>query len=155
MSFYLDAPGEEAITPQSPPASEPVSPETETVDQPIAEPEQKTDESPSAEVDEVKLNLLKSRQKEYKVAALAWKRAGNHEEAMNNIKITKQFDTVINAVIRGETVDLADMPPSPSLPGVSAVSEPPSDDGKQENESQQATQPDPAGNTTLEMLNTQ
>ncbi|XP_058801277.1 coiled-coil and C2 domain-containing protein 1-like [Phymastichus coffea] len=142
----------DTVTSQSTSASEPISPETETVDQSTAEPEQKIEESSPVNVDTEKLNILTNRQKEYKIAALAWKKVGNHDEALKNIKITKQFDAVINAVSHGETVDLSDMPPSPSLPGVSATVEPISDDGKQENESQQATQPNPAVEPNMQSL---
>lgn len=87
--------------------------------------------------------MLKSRQREYKIAALAWKKAGNHEEAMNHIKINKMFDTVIAAVCRGETVDLSDMPSMPTLPSCTTTFENPSKQEKEENESQQTTKPRP------------
>ncbi|XP_076181781.1 lethal (2) giant discs 1 isoform X2 [Ptiloglossa arizonensis] len=68
-------------------------------------------------IDEETLNLLKSRQQEYKVAAVAWKRAGNKKEALQCVNIAKQFDLVIAEVNAGKTVDLSDMPPSPNIPG--------------------------------------
>lgn len=70
---------------------------------------------PTKTVDEESLKLLKSRQQEYKMAALAWKKAGNMKEALQCVNVAKQFDIVIAAVNAGDTVDLSDMPPSPSI----------------------------------------
>lgn len=67
-------------------------------------------------IDEEALKLLKDRQQEYKIAAIAWKRAGNMKEALQYLNIAKHFDIVISAVNAGETVDLSDMPPSPNIP---------------------------------------
>lgn len=49
------------------------------------------------------------------MAALAWKKAGNMKEALQCVNVAKQFDIVIAAVNAGDTVDLSDMPPSPSI----------------------------------------
>ncbi|XP_076625015.1 lethal (2) giant discs 1 isoform X1 [Colletes latitarsis] len=68
-------------------------------------------------IDEETLNLLKSRQQEYKAAALAWKRNENMKEALHCVKIIKQFDVMIAAVNAGQTIDLSEMPPSPNTPG--------------------------------------
>lgn len=97
-------------------------------------------------VDEEKLNILKNRQKEYKMAALAWKKFGNSEEAVQLLKVAKQFDIVIDSVSRGEFVDLSDMPPAPTLPSTQ-VDTPPKGE-KRENEIQQnaTTEPDIQGN---------
>ena len=90
--------------------------------------ENNTVEEPAStkSIDEEALKLLKDRQQEYKVAAIAWKRAGNMKEALQYLNIAKHFDIVITAVNAGETVDLSDMPASPNLPGSStATSEKP------------------------------
>lgn len=95
---------------------------------------------PAAEVmvDQEALNKLKEQQQKYKTAAVAWKKAGNKEQALEYAKTAKQFDIVISAVAAGEKLDLSDMPPTPTLP-------PPADTvtsvAKEENEIQQ-TSPD-------------
>lgn len=93
--------------------------------------------SSAIEVDQETLNLLKKRQQEYRIAAVAWKKAGNTEEAIQHVKLVKQFDSVIAAISAGNVVDLADMPGSPKMPEttmpVLSTSE------REENESQQAT----------------
>lgn len=61
---------------------------------------------------------MKDRQQQYKMAAIAWKRASNMKEALQCLNIAKHFDIVIAAVNAGETVDLSDMPASPNLPGL-------------------------------------
>lgn len=69
-----------------------------------------------APINQENLKLLKERQQEYRDAAFKWKKIGNVEEALKHLKIAKQFDIVIDALISGEPIDLSDMPPSPSLP---------------------------------------
>ncbi|XP_017876982.1 coiled-coil and C2 domain-containing protein 1-like isoform X2 [Ceratina calcarata] len=85
--------------------------ETNTVEEPAAP---KT-------VDEEALQLLKQRQQEYKIAAVAWKRAGNMKEALQCVNVAKQFDMVISAVNAGDTIDLSDMPPPPNTPESNAA----------------------------------
>ncbi|KAJ9592539.1 hypothetical protein L9F63_015812, partial [Diploptera punctata] len=60
------------------------------------------------------INMLKERQIEYKKAALEAKRAGDSEKAISFIRIAKQFDPVIEALLEGKPVDLSAMPPPPS-----------------------------------------
>ncbi|XP_071866478.1 lethal (2) giant discs 1 isoform X1 [Bombus fervidus] len=74
--------------------------------------------APIKSIDEEALKLLKDRQQQYKMAAIAWKRASNMKEALQCLNIAKHFDIVIAAVNAGETVDLSDMPASPNLPGL-------------------------------------
>ncbi|XP_076377000.1 lethal (2) giant discs 1 isoform X2 [Megalopta genalis] len=90
---------------------------------------------PEKSIDETALNLLKSRQQEYKIAALAWKKAGNKTEALQCVTVAKQFDIVIAAVNAGDSVDLSDMPPSPNMPGLNAATATP-ELSKVENETQ-------------------
>ncbi|KAL7292135.1 hypothetical protein TKK_0014210 [Trichogramma kaykai] len=104
-------------------------------DKQVTTPEDK----PLQKVDKDILSQLQARQNEYKIAALKWKKAGNLEEALNYIKITKQFDTVIKAVSEGDTVDLSDMPPVPSLPSVSVMPESSSSNNKEESGNQRST----------------
>ncbi|XP_013788063.1 coiled-coil and C2 domain-containing protein 1-like, partial [Limulus polyphemus] len=57
--------------------------------------------------------MLCSRRDQYKISALKAKKAGDMPIAMKFIKIAKQFDEVIDAVEKGDAVDLSNMPPSP------------------------------------------
>lgn len=100
--------------------------------------------APAVQVDQEALALLNKRQQEYKNAALAWKKAGNMQEAMQHVKVAKQFDIVIAAINAGEAIDLSDMPPTPTGPSVSASVSPasPSSVEKEEVEVQRRAEPD-------------
>lgn len=58
----------------------------------------------------------------------------------------KQFDTVIAAVSRGDTISLGDMPPTPTLPSCTAAAENTASEGKEESASQRAAPPPPGNN---------
>lgn len=98
-------------------------------------------------IDEEGLKLLRSRQQEYKIAAVAWKKAGNMKEALQCVSLAKRFDIVISAVNAGETVDLTDMPPPPSTPGLNTATPSSEASEKTENEMQTRASADtiPAG----------
>ncbi|XP_014612252.1 PREDICTED: coiled-coil and C2 domain-containing protein 1-like isoform X2 [Polistes canadensis] len=103
--------------------------------------------APVVQIDQEALTLLKKRQQEYKVAALAWKKAGNMQEAMQYVKIAKQFDIVVAAINAGEAIDLSDMPPTPIGPSASAVDPASRSVEKEDVEIQQHAEPDtPAAN---------
>lgn len=85
-------------------------------------------------VDQEALEKLKTQQQKYKTAAIAWKRAGNKEQALQYVKSVKQFDIVIAAVAAGEKLDLSDMPSTPILPSPSNTAIPAA---KEESEIQQ------------------
>ncbi|XP_015126475.1 coiled-coil and C2 domain-containing protein 1-like isoform X2 [Diachasma alloeum] len=112
--------------------------------EPTPEPSE-TPETPAVPptIDQEGLSLLKQRQQEYRIAAVTWKKSGNVEQALNHVKIAKQFDIVIAALNAGETVDLSDMPPSPQLPGdavtASEPANPPVEAQKEENETQESS----------------
>ncbi|KAL0604350.1 Coiled-coil and C2 domain-containing protein 1B [Plecturocebus cupreus] len=57
--------------------------------------------------------LLSSRQREYKVAALSAKRAGDLDRARELMRIGKRFGAVLEALEKGQPVDLSAMPPAP------------------------------------------
>nr|XP_031838756.1 coiled-coil and C2 domain-containing protein 1-like isoform X2 [Nomia melanderi] len=112
---------------------------------------------PTKSLDDETLNLLKSRQQEYKIAAVAWKKAGNLKEALQCVNVAKQFDIVIAAVNAGDSVDLSDMPPSPNTPGTNTVAPAP-EFPKTENEiqgeattEQPSTEAKPVGLENLEL----
>lgn len=95
------------------------------------------EESPKVfQVDQDTLNLLTMRRQEYRIAAVAWKKASNPEQAIQYVKLVKQFDAVIAEVTAGNAVDLSDMPGSPTLP--EAALSMPSTSEKEETETQQA-----------------
>ncbi|XP_011706341.1 PREDICTED: coiled-coil and C2 domain-containing protein 1-like [Wasmannia auropunctata] len=90
-------------------------------------------------VDQEALDKLKNQQQKYKTAAIAWKRAGNKEQALEYVKTIKQFDIVIAAVAAGEKLDLSDMPPTPILP---SPTNPAASATKEESEVQQQASTD-------------
>ncbi|CAL9689597.1 unnamed protein product [Knipowitschia caucasica] len=126
-------PGEESEAPS------PSTAASETRAEPRAEREQATsepthnalpEEEPSSAGgagNEATRTLLLDRQKEYKMAALTAKRQGDKEQAMQLFRISKGFDGLLEALGRGETLDLSNLPPSPGhAPGGNpAVEEPP------------------------------
>ncbi|XP_021103646.1 coiled-coil and C2 domain-containing protein 1B isoform X4 [Heterocephalus glaber] len=57
--------------------------------------------------------LLLARQREYKVAALNAKRAGELDRARELMRIGKRFGAVLEALEKGQPVDLSAMPPVP------------------------------------------
>ncbi|XP_028640510.1 coiled-coil and C2 domain-containing protein 1B [Grammomys surdaster] len=70
--------------------------------------------------------LLLARQREYKAAALNAKRAGDLDRARELMRIGKRFGTVLEALEKGQPVDLSGMPPAPedlkALPQASKTS---------------------------------
>ncbi|XP_027800861.2 coiled-coil and C2 domain-containing protein 1B [Marmota flaviventris] len=57
--------------------------------------------------------LLSARQRAYKVAALSAKRAGDLDRARELMRIGKRFGAVLEALEKGQPVDLSAMPPAP------------------------------------------
>ncbi|XP_041449741.1 coiled-coil and C2 domain-containing protein 1-like isoform X2 [Drosophila obscura] len=57
---------------------------------------------------------MRSRQMEYKAAALQYKRSGDTANALQFLKVVKQFDVVVKMCEDGQEVDLSDMPPPPA-----------------------------------------
>lgn len=68
------------------------------------------------------LAQLQSRQREYKLAALQAKQQGDTATAARHFRVAKSFDAVLEALSRGEPVDLSRLPPPPDQ----LSSEPPS-----------------------------
>ncbi|KAM3864580.1 coiled-coil and C2 domain-containing protein 1A [Diretmus argenteus] len=71
-----------------------------------------TPSQPSAQHSELKQAVL-SRQREYKIAAIHAKQGGDSELAKRQYLIAKKLDTVVEALDRGEPVDLTSLPPPP------------------------------------------
>uniref|UniRef100_F7A869 Coiled-coil and C2 domain-containing protein 1A n=1 Tax=Callithrix jacchus TaxID=9483 RepID=F7A869_CALJA len=59
------------------------------------------------------LAQLQSRQHEYKLAALHAKQQGDTAAATRHFRVAKSFDAVLEALSRGEPVDLSCLPPPP------------------------------------------
>ncbi|XP_016073460.1 PREDICTED: coiled-coil and C2 domain-containing protein 1A [Miniopterus natalensis] len=57
------------------------------------------------------LAQLQSRQREYKLAALHAKQQGDSSAATRHFRVAKSFDAVLEALSRGEPVDLSRLPP--------------------------------------------
>ncbi|XP_035881968.1 coiled-coil and C2 domain-containing protein 1B isoform X3 [Phyllostomus discolor] len=68
---------------------------------------------PSSDPDPGPQALLAARQREYKVAALNAKRAGDLDHARELMRIGKRFGAVLEALEKGQPVDLSAMPPAP------------------------------------------
>ncbi|TKS79557.1 Coiled-coil and C2 domain-containing protein 1B [Collichthys lucidus] len=77
------------------------------------EPTEKTAGPPLTEANDSTRTMLLERQKEYKMAALRAKKQGDLEQARLHFKTSKRFDAVIEALEKGQAVDLSGLPPSP------------------------------------------
>ncbi|XP_011368797.1 coiled-coil and C2 domain-containing protein 1B [Pteropus vampyrus] len=106
-------PAAQETTNRSPEADRPAPPAMEP-DHP-SQPETCLLGSPgvSALPDSDPQSLLLARQREYKVAALNAKRAGDLGRARELMKIGKRFGAVLEALEKGQLVDLSAMPPAP------------------------------------------
>lgn len=60
------------------------------------------------------VSQMRQRQGEYKAAALQAKRNGDTANALQFLRIVKQFDVVVKMCEDGQEVDLSDMPPPPA-----------------------------------------
>uniref|UniRef100_A0A8C3GCS8 Coiled-coil and C2 domain-containing protein 1B n=1 Tax=Cyclopterus lumpus TaxID=8103 RepID=A0A8C3GCS8_CYCLU len=69
--------------------------------------------TPSTTANELTKTLLLERQKEYKMAALRAKKQGDVEQARLHFMTSKKFDAVVEALEKGQAVDLDGLPPSP------------------------------------------
>ncbi|KAF5923164.1 hypothetical protein HPG69_012253 [Diceros bicornis minor] len=83
----------------------PSQPETSLLGSPHISATLESDPDPRA--------LLSARQREYKVAALDAKRAGDLDRARELMRIGKKFGAVLDALEKGQPVDLSAMPPAP------------------------------------------
>lgn len=81
-------------------------------EEPTEEPADQPQTSPT-DANEATKTLLLERQKEYKMAALRAKKQGDLDQARLYFKTSKRFDAVIEALEKGQAVDLSGLPPSP------------------------------------------
>lgn len=99
------------VAPAEPVAAPPVAP---TRSAPAPPPKPVAAAVVAPKIDEQIIATLLARQRDYKLAALAAKKSGDTEAALNFVKIAKMFDAVVQAAQAGQTVDLSDMPPPPN-----------------------------------------
>nr|XP_004555305.2 coiled-coil and C2 domain-containing protein 1B [Maylandia zebra]XP_023010882.2 coiled-coil and C2 domain-containing protein 1B [Maylandia zebra] len=123
----------EATSPQSPAAPDVITPSSEEEQSSSAalstlsslpSPQEQTDEE-AADVSQSDANkatkkMLLERQQEYKMAALRAKNQGDVEQAKLYFKTSKSFDAVIEALEKGQSVDLSGLPSPPGQGGSSA-----------------------------------
>uniref|UniRef100_A0A8C8XWW0 Coiled-coil and C2 domain-containing protein 1B n=1 Tax=Panthera leo TaxID=9689 RepID=A0A8C8XWW0_PANLE len=83
----------------------PCQPETSLLGSPGISAPSDSDPDPQA--------LLSARQREYKLAALNAKRAGDLDRARELMRIGKRFSAVLEALEKGQPVDLSAIPPAP------------------------------------------
>uniref|UniRef100_A0A3B4A439 C2 domain-containing protein n=1 Tax=Periophthalmus magnuspinnatus TaxID=409849 RepID=A0A3B4A439_9GOBI len=111
------APGEES----EPVSPSPAIPEITVVsspeeEQPSSESAANLSELPTPEesknMNDTMRMMLLERQREYKMGALSAKKQGDKDQAMQFFRISKGFDAVLEALGRGESVDLSNLPPS-------------------------------------------
>ncbi|XP_005310725.2 coiled-coil and C2 domain-containing protein 1A isoform X1 [Chrysemys picta bellii] len=100
--------------PVSPKPSPPVLPKP-ALASPIRSPETPEEKplAPSGSENVSTQALLHDRQREYKLAALHAKQQGSVEMASKYYRIAKSFDPIVEALGKGETVDLSRLPPPP------------------------------------------
>ncbi|XP_051943828.1 coiled-coil and C2 domain-containing protein 1B isoform X2 [Hippocampus zosterae] len=96
---------------QAKPSQEQTVPSTEQAD---------TSPTPNTDTSERVATLLRQRQQEYKMAALAAKKAGEVQQAMVYFRTSKKFNSVIEALKQGQAVDLSGLPPPPGTGGSAA-----------------------------------
>lgn len=101
-----------------PPPTPGTPPAPSTPSSPPAPPTPSTPPATTAAVSETPVNPLisqmRSRQSEYKAAAVQAKRSGDTASALQFLRVVKQFDVVVKMCEDGQEVDLSDMPPPPS-----------------------------------------
>ncbi|CAN9502990.1 unnamed protein product [Ophioblennius macclurei] len=106
---------EEPSTLDTPPtSSEPPTPEE------LSKETAGLSQSGQTNADDATKTMLLERQKEYRMAALRAKKQGDVEQARTFFKTSKTFDVVIEALEKGQTVDLSGLPPPPDQGGSSA-----------------------------------
>ncbi|KAL1004904.1 hypothetical protein UPYG_G00052030 [Umbra pygmaea] len=79
---------------------------------------------PNAQHSELKQSVL-ARQREYKLAAIQAKQGGDSELAKQHYLVAKKLDPVVEALDRGEPVDISSLPPPPGDAAVDRSAPPP------------------------------
>ncbi|XP_064862061.1 coiled-coil and C2 domain-containing protein 1B isoform X2 [Oncorhynchus nerka] len=125
------APAEMLPVPVSPEAVSPSSEKELSIStlatvssRPSTEGEEETGQASTGEA-----TMAALRQREYKVAALKAKQQGDMEQVKLYFRTSKRFDAVIEALEKGQEVDLSCLPPSLSSGVISALSVPEKEPG--------------------------
>ncbi|NWH23327.1 C2D1A protein, partial [Grus americana] len=102
-------------SPQPPPQPPPVLPKPQVL--PVSSPQTKpAPSSPSSHPGSDRAGveaLLRARQREYKLAALHAKQRADLETATKCYRVAKSFDSLLEAVGKGQPVELSSVPPPP------------------------------------------
>ncbi|NXI61099.1 C2D1A protein, partial [Anseranas semipalmata] len=83
---------------------------------PVSSPEENTAAAPPGSGGAGTEALLQGRQREYKLAALRAKQQGDLEMATKLFRLAKSFDSLLEAVGKGQPVELSHVPPPPVAP---------------------------------------
>ncbi|XP_030634753.1 coiled-coil and C2 domain-containing protein 1A [Chanos chanos] len=102
-----------------------------------------TPSQPNAQQSELKTQV-QSRQREYKLAALHAKQAGDSDLAKQLYQVAKSLDSVVEAVDKGEPVDVGSLPPPLGEAVAAKPAPPPQTSTKPAPTPQQAPPPQPA-----------
>lgn len=111
------SPSEEAPLPEEPKqprraAPAPPTPSSPPEEAPSTPPAAATPTQPTTTANPL-VAEMRSRQAEYKAAAVQAKRGGDTATALQFLRVVKQFDVVVKMCEDGQEVDLSDMPPPP------------------------------------------
>ncbi|XP_042637593.1 LOW QUALITY PROTEIN: coiled-coil and C2 domain-containing protein 1B [Orycteropus afer afer] len=108
-------PASQEVVDRSPDADAPAPPaaEPDIPSQPETSPLSSPAISAPLDVDPDQRAQLLARQKEYKVAALTAKRAGDLDRARELLRIGKRVGTILESLNQGQPVDLSALPPAP------------------------------------------
>ncbi|XP_070295009.1 coiled-coil and C2 domain-containing protein 1B [Salvelinus sp. IW2-2015] len=117
----------EAVSPSSEEELSSISTLATVSSHPSTEGEEGTGQAST--VGEATKAMLLGRQREYKVAALKAKQQGDMEQVKLYFRTSKRFDAVIDALEKGQEVDLSGLPPSLSSGVISALSGPEKEPG--------------------------
>lgn len=102
-------------SPSQPPSDEPVAPTEGRPRPPLRKQDSRVSGNhQNTHVMNIQIAELKSRQQEFKLAALNAKKAGDIEQAKEYLKIYKGFDSLLGVAESGLPVDMATLPIPPS-----------------------------------------
>ncbi|XP_027040976.1 coiled-coil and C2 domain-containing protein 1-like isoform X1 [Pocillopora damicornis] len=97
----------------------------EDVSRPVQDDSQKPSESKPGSEGAQNKELFMTRRNQYRVAALTCKKAGEIQQAKQFLAVSKQIDSAIELLEKGEAVDISQLPPVPSVPQASSAMTPP------------------------------
>ncbi|KAL4710032.1 hypothetical protein ACJJTC_016010 [Scirpophaga incertulas] len=129
------------IAPEQPPIVPVTEEEPPSLPEPVGPPPTLPSESSTTDIDPEKaegLQLILRRKQEFKAAALSSKQSGDKELALELLKVSKQFDMVVDAYKSGQEMDLNELPTPQSIEAAFRSQ------GKEDNQTQgSGTEPPP------------